>query len=145
MGGLFQGIKTGCFDFKTKRGVWSTYCVSSALPRSAARFLPACGIHFTGRRPYAAPRRTRAISQPSIARVSAPTTSTIVHPDGTLFSYHPYGEKRLLIADIDITAATGTLAARYSTVSWWRCAHRSTTPTQITRRFARTRLTVLGQ
>lgn len=47
----------------------------------------------------------------------SPTTSAIVRPDGTLLSYQPYGEEGLLIADIDITAATGLLAARCRTVS----------------------------
>ena len=45
------------------------------------------------------------------------TTSAIVRPDGTLLSYQPYGEEGLLIGDIDITTATGLLAARCRTVS----------------------------
>src|SRR5712664_993626 len=44
----------------------------------------------------------------------SPTTSAVVRPDGTLLTYQPYSEEGLLIADIDITAATGLLAARYS-------------------------------
>ncbi len=47
------------------------------------------------------------------ASVGSPTTSAVVRPDGTLLSYQPYGKEGLLIADIDITAATGLLAARY--------------------------------
>lgn len=47
------------------------------------------------------------------ASPGSPTTSAIVRPDGTLLSYQPYGEEGLLIADIDITTATGLLAARY--------------------------------
>jgi hypothetical protein len=31
--------------------------------------------------------------------------------------YQPYGEEGLLVADIDITTATGQLAARFRTVS----------------------------
>jgi predicted amidohydrolase len=46
------------------------------------------------------------------ASAGSPTTSAIVRPDGTLLSYQPYGEEGLLIADIDITAATGLFAAR---------------------------------
>jgi predicted amidohydrolase len=46
------------------------------------------------------------------ASVGSPTTSAVVCPDGTLLSYQPYGKEGLLIADIDITAATGLLAAR---------------------------------
>ena len=42
----------------------------------------------------------------------SPTTSAIVRPDGTLLAYQPYGEEGLLIAEIDITAATGLLASR---------------------------------
>ncbi|HWX53351.1 MAG TPA: carbon-nitrogen hydrolase family protein [Verrucomicrobiae bacterium] len=51
------------------------------------------------------------------ASPGSPTTSAIVRPDGTLLSYQPYGEEGLLIADIDITTATGLLAARCRTVS----------------------------
>jgi predicted amidohydrolase len=46
------------------------------------------------------------------ASAGSPTTSAIVRPDGTLISYQPYGAEGLLIADIDITAATGRFAAR---------------------------------
>jgi predicted amidohydrolase len=46
----------------------------------------------------------------------SPTTSAVVRPDGTLLSYQPYGKEGLLIADIDITAATGLLAARCKSV-----------------------------
>jgi predicted amidohydrolase len=49
------------------------------------------------------------------AGVGSPTTSAIVRPDGTLLCYQPYGEEGLLIADIDITTATGLLAARCRT------------------------------
>ncbi len=40
------------------------------------------------------------------------TTSAVVRPDGTLLSYQPYGKPGLLIADLDLAAATGLLAAR---------------------------------
>ena len=46
------------------------------------------------------------------ASAGSPTTSAVVGPDGTLLCYQPYGEEGLLIADIDIGAATGLLAAR---------------------------------
>jgi hypothetical protein len=36
----------------------------------------------------------------------------VVRPDGTLLSYQPYGKPGLLIADLDLAAATGLLAAR---------------------------------
>jgi predicted amidohydrolase len=51
------------------------------------------------------------------ASAGSPTTSAIVRPDGTLLRYQPYGEEGLLVADIDITEATGLLAARYKPVS----------------------------
>lgn len=50
------------------------------------------------------------------ASAGSPTTSAVVRPDGTLLSYQPYGKEGLLIADIDISAATGLLAARYKPV-----------------------------
>jgi predicted amidohydrolase len=46
------------------------------------------------------------------ASAGSPTTSAVVRPDGTLLSCQPYGKQGLLIADIDITTATGLLAAR---------------------------------
>ena len=52
----------------------------------------------------------------NFASAGSPTTSAIVRPDGTLLCYQPYGRHGLLIADIDITAATGLLAARYKAV-----------------------------
>ena len=42
----------------------------------------------------------------------SPTTSAIANPDGTLLSHQPYGEEGLLIADLDLSAATGFLASR---------------------------------
>ncbi|MGH9795879.1 MAG: carbon-nitrogen hydrolase family protein [Candidatus Acidiferrales bacterium] len=46
------------------------------------------------------------------ASAGSPTTSAVVGPDGTLLTYQPYGKHGLLVADIDLTAATGLLAAR---------------------------------
>jgi predicted amidohydrolase len=42
----------------------------------------------------------------------SPTTSAIARPDGMLLAFQPYGREGLLIADLDLTAATGLLAAR---------------------------------
>jgi predicted amidohydrolase len=42
----------------------------------------------------------------------SPTTSAVVAPDGTLLAYQPYGQPGLLMADIDLDAATGLLASR---------------------------------
>jgi predicted amidohydrolase len=50
------------------------------------------------------------------ASPGSPTTSAVVRPDGTLLSYQPYGKRGLLIADVDITEATGLLAARCKSV-----------------------------
>jgi predicted amidohydrolase len=52
----------------------------------------------------------------NVASAGSPTTSAVVRPDGTLLSYQPYGKEGLLIADIDIAAATGLLAARCKSV-----------------------------
>jgi predicted amidohydrolase len=45
----------------------------------------------------------------------SPTTSAIIRPDGTLLCYQPYGEEGLLIADIDLSTATGLFAGRCRT------------------------------
>ena len=42
----------------------------------------------------------------------SPTTSAVARPDGTLFAYQPYGVDGVLVADVDLSAATGLLAAR---------------------------------
>jgi predicted amidohydrolase len=52
----------------------------------------------------------------NFASEGSPTTSAVVRPDGALLSYQPYGQHGLLIADIDLTAATGLLAARSKSV-----------------------------
>jgi predicted amidohydrolase len=49
------------------------------------------------------------------ASSGSPTTSAIVRPDGTLLCYQPYGEEGLLIADLDLDAASGLLAGRCRT------------------------------
>jgi predicted amidohydrolase len=48
----------------------------------------------------------------NFASAGSPTTSAVVQPDGKLLSYQPYGKEGLLVTDIDLTAATGLLAAR---------------------------------
>ncbi len=47
------------------------------------------------------------------ASIGSPTTSAVVKPDGTLLSFQPYGKDGLLIADLNLTEATGYLASRY--------------------------------
>jgi len=51
------------------------------------------------------------------ASAGSPTTSAVARPDGTLLCYQPYGKEGLLVADIDLTAATGLLAARCRSIS----------------------------
>jgi predicted amidohydrolase len=43
------------------------------------------------------------------------TTSAVARPDGTLQCFQPYGQEGLLVADIDLNAATGVLASRCRT------------------------------
>ena len=47
------------------------------------------------------------------ASEGSPSTSAVANPDGTLLAYQPYGREGLLIADLDLTAATGLLAKRF--------------------------------
>jgi predicted amidohydrolase len=47
------------------------------------------------------------------ASEGSPTTSAVAAPDGTLRCYQPYGKEGLLIADLDLSEATGLLAMRY--------------------------------
>ncbi|HEY3493290.1 MAG TPA: carbon-nitrogen hydrolase family protein [Polyangiaceae bacterium] len=51
------------------------------------------------------------------AGAGSPTTSAVARPDGTLLCYQPYGEEGLLLADLDLTTATGLLARRYKPAS----------------------------
>jgi predicted amidohydrolase len=41
------------------------------------------------------------------------TTSAIINPDGTVLTWQPYGLEGLLLADLDLTLATGLYAHRY--------------------------------
>ena len=52
----------------------------------------------------------------NFASAGSPTTSAIVRPDGTLLAHQPYGVEGLLVADIDLDAATRLLASRCRTV-----------------------------
>jgi predicted amidohydrolase len=47
------------------------------------------------------------------ASEGSPTTSAVVRPDGTVLAWQPYGRPGVLVADIDLEAATGLLASRY--------------------------------
>lgn len=50
------------------------------------------------------------------ANQGSPTTSAIAAPDGTLLAHQPYGKEGLLVVDLDLSAATGLLAARCKAV-----------------------------
>lgn len=63
-----------------------------------------------------AAENTCYVATVNFASTGSPTTSAIARPDGTLLSYQPYGEPGLLLADIDLAAATGLLARRYKPV-----------------------------
>jgi len=62
-----------------------------------------------------AAENTCYVATVNCASAGSPTTSAVVRPDGTLLTYQPYGKQGLLIADIDISAATGLLASRCKT------------------------------
>jgi predicted amidohydrolase len=49
------------------------------------------------------------------ASAGSGTTSAIVRPDGTLQCYQPYGQEGVLVADIELSEATGLLASRCRT------------------------------
>lgn len=48
----------------------------------------------------------------NFASAGSPSTSAVANPDGTLLAYQPYGEEGVLIADLDLSLATGLLASR---------------------------------
>ena len=92
--------------------------ISSTFPRSRARRLPP--------REFADPANTfhekallcRAaentcyLASVNNASPGSPTTSCVIRPDGTLLCYQPYGKEGLLVADLDLAAATRLLATR---------------------------------
>jgi predicted amidohydrolase len=56
------------------------------------------------------------IASVNYAAVGSATTSAIVKPDGTLLAFQPYGVEGLLVADLDLSLATGLLAKRFRPV-----------------------------
>jgi predicted amidohydrolase len=64
-----------------------------------------------------AAENTCYIASVNCASDGSPTTSAVVRPDGTPLSYQPYGKHGLLIADLDISVATGLFAARLKAAS----------------------------
>ena len=63
-----------------------------------------------------AAENTCFVATVNCASTGSPTTSAVARPDGTLMCYQPYGQEGLLIADIDLAAATGLLARRWRAV-----------------------------
>ena len=59
-----------------------------------------------------AAENTCYVATVNYAGEGSPTTSAVARPDGTLQCYQPYGIAGLLIADLDLTAASGLLAHR---------------------------------
>jgi predicted amidohydrolase len=51
----------------------------------------------------------------NMATAGSSTTSAVIRPDGSVLAYQPYGQPGLLVADIDLDAATGLLASRCKT------------------------------
>lgn len=47
------------------------------------------------------------------ASEGSPTTSAVVRPDGTVLAWQPYGERGLLVVDVDTSEASGLLAKRW--------------------------------
>ncbi|HMC57522.1 MAG TPA: carbon-nitrogen hydrolase family protein, partial [Gemmatimonadaceae bacterium] len=60
-----------------------------------------------------AAENTCFIASVNYASEGSPTTSAIVAPDGSVIAWQPYGVAGLLIADVDLSCATGLLASRF--------------------------------
>ena len=62
---------------------------------------------------------------PSLAHRPAPPCTALATPDGDLLASNPSGATGLLLADLDLTQATGLLARRYRPAfrSWWSLKH----------------------
>jgi len=92
--------------------------VPPSFPRSRARRLSALAFRRSCQLIHEKAALCRAAENTCFFRdrqlcdSGSPTTSAVVRPDGTLLGYQPYGQRGLLIADIDIAEATGLLAAR---------------------------------
>ena len=59
-----------------------------------------------------AAENTCYVATVNCASEGSPTTSAVARPDGTVLAYQPYGEEGVLVADLDLAAATGLLAAQ---------------------------------
>ena len=63
-----------------------------------------------------AAENTCYVASVNYASAGSPTTSAVARPDGTLLGYQPYNEEGLLLAELDLDAATCELARRYRDV-----------------------------
>jgi predicted amidohydrolase len=72
---------------------------------------PANSFHEAAVRCRAA-ENTVYVASVNCASDGAPTTSAVAAPDGTVLCHQPYGVEGLLLADLDLTRATGLLASR---------------------------------
>ena len=73
---------------------------------------------FHAKAPYCrAAENTAYFATVNYATPDSPTTSAVINPDGTLLAEQPTGKEGLLIADLDLSQATGFLAARYKPTS----------------------------
>jgi len=59
-----------------------------------------------------AAENTCYVATVNYASDGSPTTSAVARPDGTVLAFQPYGEEGVLVADLDLAAATGLLALR---------------------------------
>ena len=62
-----------------------------------------------------AAENTCYVASVNCASRGSPTTSAFVSPEGTLISYQPYGKEGLLLAELELDAATRLLARRCRT------------------------------
>ena len=62
-----------------------------------------------------AAENTCYVASVNCASEGSGTTSAVVRPDGTVQCFKPYGQAGLLVADLDLLAATGLLASRCRT------------------------------
>ncbi len=62
-----------------------------------------------------AAENTCYVASVNCASEGSGTTSAVARPDGTLQCFQPYGQAGLLVADLDLRAATGLIASRCRT------------------------------
>ncbi|MFO0095011.1 MAG: carbon-nitrogen hydrolase family protein [Gemmatimonadaceae bacterium] len=65
-----------------------------------------------------AAENTVYVASVNCASDGAPTTTAVADPEGTVRCHQPYGLEGLLVADLDLSRATGLLASRCRTSPW---------------------------